>query len=177
MCDTGGFRFTFTMGAPLYRPPPAPVVPDYTQYLVGWRTWDVGQSQLWSVISPDCPWPKRQPFYASFPGYLGLWSSNGIYAFKTLADLRRRWYYTESVIGTVALWGRVMEHARGYRAEFAYPLRLWMRYIVPKRCGEVLAEEYGVPVTRISHPFTVTAIRMQLRWERLQCKFQTSRTT
>jgi hypothetical protein len=29
-----------------------------------------------------------------------------------------------AVIGTVDLWGRVMEHAWGYRAELAYPQRL-----------------------------------------------------
>jgi hypothetical protein len=28
------------------------------------------------------------------------------------------------VIGTVALWGRVVEHDHGYRAEFGYPQRL-----------------------------------------------------
>ncbi|MGH2630629.1 MAG: hypothetical protein ACRDHI_08730 [Actinomycetota bacterium] len=29
-----------------------------------------------------------------------------------------------AVIGTVDLWGRVMEHERGFRAELAYPQRL-----------------------------------------------------
>jgi hypothetical protein len=28
------------------------------------------------------------------------------------------------VLGTVALWGRVIEHDLGYRAEFAYPQRV-----------------------------------------------------
>jgi hypothetical protein len=28
------------------------------------------------------------------------------------------------VIGTVAMWGRVIEHTKGWRAEFAYPARL-----------------------------------------------------
>jgi hypothetical protein len=28
------------------------------------------------------------------------------------------------VVGTVALWGRLVEHERGYRAEFGYPQRL-----------------------------------------------------
>ena len=28
------------------------------------------------------------------------------------------------MIGTVALWGRVIEHENGFRAEFAYPQRL-----------------------------------------------------
>jgi hypothetical protein len=28
------------------------------------------------------------------------------------------------VIGTIALWGRIIEHDLGYRSEFAYPQRL-----------------------------------------------------
>jgi len=34
------------------------------------------------------------------------------------------------VIGTVALWGGVIEHELGYRAEFGYPQRL--RLICPE---------------------------------------------
>jgi len=29
-----------------------------------------------------------------------------------------------AVVGQVSLWGKVIEHARGFRAEFAYPARL-----------------------------------------------------
>jgi len=29
-----------------------------------------------------------------------------------------------AVLGTVALWGRIVEHLHGFRAEFAYPQRL-----------------------------------------------------
>ena len=31
---------------------------------------------------------------------------------------------TAAVVGRVAMWGRVIEHTKGYRAEFAYPSRL-----------------------------------------------------
>jgi hypothetical protein len=39
------------------------------------------------------------------------------------ADLLRR-TRDPAALGSVALWGRVVEHARGYRAEFGYPQRL-----------------------------------------------------
>ena len=37
-----------------------------------------------------------------------------------------------AVIGQVSLWGKVIEHARGFRAEFAYPARL---RLVCSRCA------------------------------------------
>lgn len=49
----------------------------------------------------------------------------GIHAAKDPRRLRRsRPGKRAGVIGTVAMWGRVIEHTRGFRAEFAYPARL-----------------------------------------------------
>ncbi len=49
----------------------------------------------------------------------------GIHAMKDPFRLRRaRPKGSAGVIGTVAMWGRVIEHTRGWRAEFAYPARL-----------------------------------------------------
>jgi hypothetical protein len=42
------------------------------------------------------------------------------------------------VIGTVALWGVIWDHARGYRAQFARPLSFISSY--GKRNQEALAE-------------------------------------
>jgi hypothetical protein len=47
----------------------------------------------------------------------------GIHAAVDPARLARSGRAT-AVVGRVAMWGRVIEHARGYRAEFAYPSRL-----------------------------------------------------
>jgi hypothetical protein len=33
-------------------------------------------------------------------------------------------YPSPPVVGTASIWGRIIEHERGYRAEFAYPARL-----------------------------------------------------
>jgi hypothetical protein len=50
----------------------------------------------------------------------------GIHASRALGDAPRvaPAYPTPPVAGTVALWGRVIEHERGWRASFGYPSRL-----------------------------------------------------
>lgn len=70
----------------------------------------------------------------------------GVYAFADSMDLLRMiapdWTYGPFVIGTVSLWGRVARHARGYRAQFAYPNTIGVAW----RCdGAQLASTYGVP--------------------------------
>ena len=50
----------------------------------------------------------------------------GIHASRALGDAPRDApaYPTPPVAGTVSIWGRVIEHERGWRAAFAYPSRL-----------------------------------------------------
>jgi hypothetical protein len=50
----------------------------------------------------------------------------GIYASRSLKafDRRRPAWPPPSVVGTVSLWGTVIEHERGWRARNAYPARL-----------------------------------------------------
>ena len=45
-----------------------------------------------------------------------------------------------SAVGTVALWGRVIEHERGWRAEFAYPDRLTLVCVVCLQQGSGAGE-------------------------------------
>lgn len=47
-------------------------------------------------------------------------------------------------IGRVALWGRIIEHNRGWRGQFAYPLDLEAFGAAPAAVAD-LAEQYGVP--------------------------------
>jgi len=56
----------------------------------------------------------------------------GFYAYKSLATLSRSHYAASRadihcVSGRVALWGRVIDHAFGYRARYAYPQVLYLR--------------------------------------------------
>jgi hypothetical protein len=45
----------------------------------------------------------------------------GVYAAKTIGHLNQCGYKRFGVHGEVYLWGTVVEHERGWRAEFAYP--------------------------------------------------------
>jgi hypothetical protein len=51
----------------------------------------------------------------------------------------RKWKPLHRVVGMVALWGEVVEHAGGWRAERGYPLHLY----VPAR------RLHGAPVERL----------------------------
>ena len=45
----------------------------------------------------------------------------GVYAVKTLDHFRSAGYERFGIHGEVYLWGKVVEHELGYRAQFAYP--------------------------------------------------------
>jgi hypothetical protein len=47
--------------------------------------------------------------------------SCGVYAAKSLEQLRHLGYAGVGICGEVYLWGRVVEHSFGWRAQFAYP--------------------------------------------------------
>ena len=63
----------------------------------------------------------------------------GLYATSTPEALARAGVFNPGtgVVGAIAMWGRVVEHGRGARSEFAYPARL--RLV----CGSCLAEGSG----------------------------------
>lgn len=101
--------------------------------LTGWRTWrlrgsrDGSRVRLLPVVGDQRPWPPLRPARAAcrrrrhgrIPGATcscGLYATHG-------PDLLRR-TRDPAVVGTVALWGRVLEHEHGYRAEWGYPQRL-----------------------------------------------------
>ena len=68
----------------------------------------------------------------------------GYYAMKHVADIP-----TAKVYGRVALWGRVIEHAAGFRAQYAYPQVFFARPGVSpddRRLVQNLAEQYGCEV-------------------------------
>lgn len=82
----------------------------------------------------------------------------GIYAHKSWAsasDQARG--VAGAVVGEVQLWGRVVEHDRGYRAQFARPCALWLpvvfssqttciQDVVDSLSRRSALEYYGVPV-------------------------------
>jgi hypothetical protein len=97
----------------------------------GWRTWALDRAgDDLRLVSPlvDAVWPHGRAFAATCRRHAGHRSpadecSCGIYAVSSPADLGSVCAGV-SVVGSVALWGRVVEHQRGYRGELAYPQRL-----------------------------------------------------
>ena len=52
--------------------------------------------------------------------------SCGVYAAKNIDHLRRFGYEECGILGEVYLWGTVVEHKLGWRAQFAYPKSLFL---------------------------------------------------
>jgi len=104
-----------------------------TEPVLAWRMWTLAGStdgsrvRLLPLYGERRPWPVRDPARASCARRRrhpvpGLGCTCGLYATHGLDALRRS--RDPAVLGTVALWGRIVEHAAGYRAEYAYPQRL-----------------------------------------------------
>jgi hypothetical protein len=113
------------------------------EVVTGWRTWDLSTDGedgpvLLPVGSGVDAWPPRQALRARCGAtpILSLFRRPhqapdpacrcGIYAGRSLDafDRPRPAWPPPSVVGTVSLWGRVVEHERGWRAAVAYPSRL-----------------------------------------------------
>jgi hypothetical protein len=126
---------------------------------IGFRFWryafsPTGNVRLLSFVV-DSRWYPNQAFEArSRDGEVATMdgTTQGVHAFKSMdelmwsirddpANLRERANISGcdgAVIGTVALWGIVWEHARGYRAQYARPKSFTSSY---GRCdAEALSE-------------------------------------
>jgi hypothetical protein len=98
-----------------------------------WRTWtlvgsrDGSQVRLAPIAGDGRPWPPRRPAEASCTRRRShvrpeLECTCGLHAVESPGELRRT--RDPAVLGTVALWGRIVEHEHGFRAALAYPQRL-----------------------------------------------------
>ena len=114
----------------------------------GWRVWRLvrirGRLALRS-LTHDSVWMPDESMHAtcgrSSSGHRspGEGCTCGLYATSTPEALARAGVFNPGtgVVGAIAMWGRVVEHGRGARSEFAYPARL--RLV----CGSCLAEGSG----------------------------------
>lgn len=151
------------------------MVPDYCEPLIGYRAWNwandgAGHYLLMPrAVGSYRDWPPRSVQRSAYRGVLGVWehdndsgcgrtappemshlNSVGFYAFN------RRWrYFLSDVVmgpgwslvpGEVWLWGTVVVHEEGYRAEYAYPKRLIVTAVSYWRHGRAIAATYGIPV-------------------------------
>ena len=130
-------------------------VPDLPAAVTGWRTWRVGRraQRRAELIAPlaGTPWPARAPMVASCAsrGHTppGDRCRCGLYAVADPAVLE--WGPSEyEVLGVVALWGDVVEGARGWRASHGYPRLVVAGPGIAAEQRAALARRYGVPVLR-----------------------------
>ena len=116
------------VSSPARSDPPLSIEP-----VIAWRAWRLegsdGVPTLMSITRPTA-WPHREPMLAEcFTHHDGPVRSGcrcGLYAAGSPERLARagatRWH--PGVVGEVALWGSVVEHAQGARAQFGYPQRV-----------------------------------------------------
>ena len=151
--------------------------------IIAWRAWtltgraDATGLRLRPVAGRRLPWPPLRPAQAACknarihraPDYA---CSCGLHGTRSADALRRT--KNPTVLGTVALWGRVIEHDLGYRAEFAYPQRLRLVCLL---CFWQRGRQGGLPerVAVIDHgrmlplcePHLATAVDYGLRSRRI----------
>jgi len=118
-------------------------VPDYISPIVGYRVWQWDAAGLKSLN--DEPWsPGRRIVAGCRAASRGLIVARaeathdaheapqadctcGVYASKSLEHLRTTGYARYGIHGEVNLWGTVVEHEQGWRAQFAYPKNLYLQ--------------------------------------------------
>ncbi len=110
-------------------------IPDYISPVVGYRVWRWNETGLQSLNGE--PWLPEQHLEARCrvtPAARHMTETVndvphrkctcGIYAAKNSEHLRQIGYAEGGVCGEVYLWGAVVEHKLGWRAQFAYPKSL-----------------------------------------------------
>ncbi|GAC1372911.1 MAG: hypothetical protein NVSMB32_16560 [Actinomycetota bacterium] len=111
------------------------------------KTWPAGRA-----LEARCPYAEAETHAGPSPGVdcgCGLYAALDL---ETLRELANPDLVVPRGVGEVALWGRVIPADLGYRAQFAYPRRLWVvRESVPAlewmgALPMALARNYGVPV-------------------------------
>ena len=129
-------------------------IPDYISPVVGYRVWQWNTTGLKSLNGE--PWLPGRPLAAqcrvvargtivgrtkavhSADELPHSACSCGVYAAKNLGHLRQFGYQEHSIHGEVYLWGTVVEHKLGWRAQFAYPKSLSLPlHLVPFTLAEL----------------------------------------
>ncbi len=117
-------------------------IPDYISPIVGYRgwTWDTKGlkslcGQRWHpglALAARC---RASAVVGNIAGRIEADDSHeapqakctcGVYAAKSLEHLRKNGYDRCGIYGEVCLWGTVVEHEWGWRAQLAYPKNLFL---------------------------------------------------
>lgn len=157
--------------------PPRPAIsPEPSQTLmgeplVGWRAWNITRRGDTMTVVDLAQLAKDRPFdwpdavlELSLTSYSkgAVWGARGRIAAHekpTPTNHAGLWAFKDRsqaealgcpVYGEVHLWGVVVECSRGFRAEYAYPKRLFMAKDDAR--ADVVREAYGVPVELVDFP-------------------------
>ena len=119
-------------------------IPDLISPIIGHRVWRWDAAGLKSLNGKQ--WRPRQPLAAKCgagtthdahePPHLGC--TCGVYAAKDIEHLRQLGYEGRGIRGEVHLWGTVVEHELGWRAQHAYPKSLVLPHeLIPSDTKEM----------------------------------------
>jgi hypothetical protein len=123
--------------------------------IVGWRQWNFMYPHFLANLGNDTIYVPREKIEAhceqkdhSEQQAPHLTCMCGIYAYKEkprlLREIRDIYSGRRLVYGEINLWGKVIEHEDGYRAQFGYPKRLWCTPAIEPLAGWI-GYVYGVP--------------------------------
>jgi hypothetical protein len=153
-----------------------PAIPDYISPIVGYRVWKWDANELWSLngeawlpgraLTATCCRSELKPRNGArwIPGWAlptncpadeheppADGCSCGVYAAKNRESLQKMIGGVEYFVhGEVHLWGKVVEHDHGYRAQFAYPKSLILSPNIDPRLETSCLESlmvYGVDIS------------------------------
>lgn len=155
-------------------------VPDSITPVIGWRTWRLDSEGRLRSWGSDDLWKPGEPLRARCrrrrSGHAlrrctcpqetapARRCDCGIYAAQSI-EQARKYLGGNGVIGRVALWGTVIEHEDGHRAEYAYPAALYVEPDCPRQYQRAL-EAFGVPVLSAADlpPSPAAAERVEREW-------------
>lgn len=139
--------------------------------IIGWRQWNFMYPHFLANLGNDTIYVPREKIEARCEPYSRIGTSDhpkvhseqqaphltctcGIHAYKEKPTLLRQIRHQMAipaiysglrlVYGEINLWGKVIEHEDGYRAQFGYPKRLWCTPAIEPLAGWI-GYIYGVP--------------------------------
>lgn len=88
--------------------------------IYGWRMWNIKGDYLESYSAGHI-WAPKEHMQGEVPDY----GSEGIWSFKKRKDAIKKFLENiPSAYGSIKMWGKVVEHTDGYRAEYAKIFRI-----------------------------------------------------
>lgn len=129
-------------------------VPDLVGTITAWRGWKITGGKLCALGMTGVWEPKKAVKARCSKGPTSSHDAPtkdcecGYWSFRTMDLLQSAlnpYAASVQVIGSVEVWGKVIECENGFRSEFAYPKELWLL----EDGLEHLSWVYGVPVRRL----------------------------